>query len=149
MKLSDKWTVTPNFTISNNKNVDFVSNVDGNLTNLGNTDIAFSPEFIAGNILTFSPLAPLRLSLMSKFVSSQYMDNIELPAAKLADYFVNDFNVTYTIFPKSVFKSVVISVLANNITNKQYISNGYMWEVYPYYYPQAGANFLAGLTLKF
>jgi iron complex outermembrane recepter protein len=149
LKLSDKWTVTPNFTISNNKNVDFVSNVDGDLTNLGNTDIAFSPEFIAGNILTFSPLAPLRLSLMSKFVSNQYMDNIELPAAKLADYFVNDFNVTYTIFPKSVFKSVVISVLANNITNKQYISNGYMWEVYPYYYPQAGANFLVGLTLKF
>ena len=149
LRLSDKWTIAPNATLSTNKNVDFIADVDGDLTNLGNTDIAFSPEFIAGNIVTFSPVESLRLSLMSKFVSSQYMNNIELPDAKLADYFVNDFNVTYTILPKSVFKSIVVSVLANNITNKQYISNGYMWDVYPYYYPQAGANFLAGLTLKF
>ena len=149
LRLSDKWTIAPNATLSTNKNVDFIADVNGDLTNLGNTDIAFSPEFIAGNIVTFSPVESLRLSLMSKFVSSQYMNNIELPDAKLADYFVNDFNVTYTILPKSVFKSIVVSVLANNITNKQYISNGYMWDVYPYYYPQAGANFLAGLTLKF
>lgn len=149
LRLSDKWTIAPNATLSTNKNVDFIADVDGDLTNLGNTDITFSPEFIAGNIVTFSPVESLRLSLMSKFVSSQYMNNIELPDAKLADYFVNDFNVTYTILPKSVFKSIVVSVLANNITNKQYISNGYMWDVYPYYYPQAGANFLAGLTLKF
>ena len=148
-RLSDEWTIAPNATLSTNKNVDFIADVDGDLINLGNTDIAFSPEFIAGNIVTFSPVESLRLSLMSKFVSSQYMNNIELPDAKLADYFVNDFNVTYTISPKSVFKSIVVSILANNITNKQYISNGYMWDVYPYYYPQAGANFLAGLTLKF
>ena len=42
-----------------------------------------------------------------------------------------------------------ISIGANNILDKKYSSNGYMWDVYPYYYPQAGTNFLAGLTLKF
>ncbi len=77
------------------------------------------------------------------------MNNIELPAAKLADYFVNDFNVAYEIKPKSVFKSIVFTGLVNNILDKKYVSNGYMWDVYPYYYPQAGINFLAGLTLKF
>ena len=33
--------------------------------------------------------------------------------------------------------------------DKKYISNGYMWDIYPYYYPQAGTNILAGITLKF
>jgi iron complex outermembrane receptor protein len=39
--------------------------------------------------------------------------------------------------------------LVNNILDKKYVSNGYMYDVYPYYYPQAGINLLAGLTLKF
>jgi iron complex outermembrane receptor protein len=39
--------------------------------------------------------------------------------------------------------------LVNNFLDKQYVSNGYMYDVYPYYYPQAGINFLVGLTLKF
>jgi iron complex outermembrane receptor protein len=85
---------------------------------------------------------------MSKFVGEQYMNNIELPAAKLADYFVNDLNIAYEIKPKSVFKSIIVSGLVNNILDKQYVSNGYMYDVYPYYYPQAGINFLVGLTLK-
>ncbi|MEO8254368.1 MAG: TonB-dependent receptor, partial [Flavobacterium sp.] len=120
------------------------------LTNLGNTSIAFSPEFIAGNILTFSPITAVRLSLLSKYVSDQYMNNIDDNQGKLKDYFVNDFNATYTIFPKSVFQSITISLLANNITNKKYISNGADYGGgYVYYYPQALANFLAGLTLKF
>jgi iron complex outermembrane receptor protein len=77
------------------------------------------------------------------------MNNIELPEAKLASYFVNDINIGYEIKPKSVFKSIIITGLINNVLDKKYVSNGYMWDVYPYYYPQAGINFLAGLTLKF
>jgi iron complex outermembrane receptor protein len=147
----EKWTISPNFTISNNKNVDFVSqDIDGNLINLGNTNIAYSPDFIAGNILAFSPIAALKLRLLSKFVSEQYMNNIDDTSGKLKDYFVNDLNATYEIKTKSVFKSIVINVLANNIFNVNYVSNGTDYGGgYVYYYPQAGANFLAGLTLKF
>ena len=43
----------------------------------------------------------------------------------------------------------MITGLVNNILDKKYVSNGAMWDIYPYYYPQAGINFLAGLTLKF
>lgn len=143
--LTDQLILRPNFTLSANKNIDLA--VDNQ--NYGTTDIAYSPSVIAGNIIVFSPIENLHFSLLQKFVGKQYMNNIELPAARLNDYFVNDFNVTYTILPKSIFKSIVVSVLANNIANKHYVSNGYMWDVYPYYYPQAGANFLAGLTLKF
>ncbi|WP_264552354.1 TonB-dependent receptor [Flavobacterium sp. N2038] len=145
MKLSEQFIVRPNFTLSSNKNVDLA--VEGEY--YGTTKIAYSPEVIAGNIIVYSPLESLHISLLQKYVGEQYMNNIELPSAKLADYFVNDLNVSYEIKPKSVFKSIMITGMVNNILDKKYVSNGYMWDVYPYYYPQAGINFLAGLTLKF
>ncbi len=143
--LSEKLFIRPNFTLSSNKNSDLA--VAGE--NYGTTTIAYSPSIIAGNILVYKPIEMVQISLLQKFVGEQFMNNIELPAAKLASYFVNDLNVAYEIKPKSVFKSIVITGLVNNILDKKYISNGYMWDIYPYYYPQAGINFLAGLTLKF
>ena len=143
--LSKQFIIRPNFTLSSNKNIDLA--VEGE--NYGTTDISYSPSVIVGNIIVYKPLENLQISWLQKFVGEQYMNNIELPAAKLASYFVNDLNIAYEIKPKSVFKSIVITGLVNNILDKKYISNGYMWDVYPYYYPQAGINFLAGLTLKF
>jgi iron complex outermembrane recepter protein len=72
-------------------------------------------------------------------------------------------NVSYEFKPKSIFKSILASALVNNLFNLKYVSNGYF---YTYdddysnppaiktiegagYYPQAGINFLLGLTLKF
>jgi len=143
--LSEKFTLRPNFTLSSNKNVDLA--VDGD--NYGTTKIAYSPEVIAGNVVVYKPVNGLYLSLLQKYVGEQYMNNIELPAAKLADYFVNDFNASYEIIPNKIFKSITITALVNNIFDKKYVSNGYMYDVYPYYYPQAGTNFLIGLNLKF
>ncbi|MBZ4036114.1 TonB-dependent receptor [Flavobacterium sp. 17A] len=143
--LSEKFTLRPNFTLSSNKNVDLA--VDGEF--YGTTKIAYSPEVIAGNVIVYKPIERLYVSLLQKYVGEQYMNNIELPAAKLADYFVNDLNVSYEIRPKTIFKSITITGIVNNILDKKYVSNGAMWDIYPYYYPQAGINFLAGLTLKF
>ncbi len=143
--LSKQFIIRPNFTLSSNKNIDLA--VEGE--NYGTTDISYSPSVIVGNIIVYKPLENLHISWLQKFVGEQYMNNIELPTAKLANYFVNDLNIAYEIKPKSVFKSIVITGLVNNILDKKYVSNGYMWDVYPYYYPQAGINFLAGLTLKF
>ena len=142
--LSKQLILRPNITLSSNKNLDL--NVQD--VNVGTKNIAYSPSVIAGNILVFKPSESLQISWLSKFVGEQYMNNIELPAAKLADYFVNDLNIAYEIKPKSVFKSIVFSGLVNNILDKRYVSNGYMYDVYPYYYPQAGINFLVGMTLK-
>lgn len=143
--LSEKFTLRPNFTLSSNKNVDLA--VDGEY--YGTTKIAYSPEVIAGNVVVYKPIKGLYLSLLQKYVGEQYMNNIELPAAKLADYFVNDFNASYEINPNKIFKSITITALVNNIFDKKYVSNGYMYDIYPYYYPQAGTNFLIGLNLKF
>ncbi len=149
-QLSEKWLLQPNFTISRNKNIDFISDVNGSLTNLGNTNIVYSPGFIAGNMLTFLPMPALRLSLLSKYVSEQYMNNLDNASGKLKAYFVNDFNASYEITTKSIFKSIVINALVNNIFNVDYISNGADYGGgYVYYYPQAGINFLTGLTMKF
>jgi iron complex outermembrane receptor protein len=148
-QISKQFIMAPNFTISSNKNINFVSDINGVLTDLGNTNIAYSPNFIAANSLTFSPISPLKLSILSKFVSEQYLNNIEDTQGKLKDYFVNDFNVIYEIESASVFKSIVINLLANNILNIDYISNGADYGGgYVYYYPQAGTNFLLGVTLK-
>ncbi len=143
--LSKNVFLRPNLTLSTNKNIDL--NVSGQ--NFGNKDIAYSPNIIAGNILVFKPIESLNISILSKFVGKQFMNNIETSNAKLNDYFVNDLNVSYEIKPKSIFKSIAFTGLVNNILDKKYSSNGYMYDIYPYYYPQAGINFLVGLTLRF
>jgi iron complex outermembrane receptor protein len=161
--LLDNLIIRPNATISTNKNKDFYFRRDGVLTALGNTNIAYSPDIIAGNIITFLPVNNFQISFLSKFVGEQYMGNIDSEVSKLKSYFVNDLNVSYEFKPKSVFKSILITALVNNIFDYKYVSNGYF---YTYdddysnppsvttiegtgYYPQAGINFLAGLTLKF
>jgi len=143
--LSSTFSLRPNLTLSRNKNIDLA--VSGQ--NYGTKDISYSPSVLAGNSLICKPAERLQIIWLQKYVGQQYMNNIESPEAKLADYFINDLNVTYEIKPKSVFKSIIFKGLVNNIFNKKYISNGYMWDIYPYYYPQAGTNLLAGITLLF
>jgi iron complex outermembrane receptor protein len=143
--ISSTFSLRPNLTLSRNKNIDLA--VSGQ--NYGTKDISYSPSVIAGNSFIYKPTESLQIIWLQKYVGQQYMNNIESPEAKLADYFINDLNVTYEIKPKSVFKSIVFKGLVNNIFDKKYSSNGYMWDIYPYYYPQAGTNLLGGITLLF
>jgi iron complex outermembrane receptor protein len=161
--LSEKWLVRPNIAFSTNKNQKYYFQKEGILQNFGNTNIAFSPNVVAGNCLTFAPSKNLQFSVLSKFVGKQFMGNIDSKTSELKSYFVNDLNVTYEIQTKKVFKSILFSALVNNILDYKYVSNGYY---YTYddtwstpettttldgagYYPQAGINFLVGMTLKF
>ncbi len=149
-KLTEKWNIRPNIAISENKNVDFVNDNGTTLENLGNTNIAYSPKIVAGNILNFSPVKNWELSMMSKFVGEQFLSNIEDQNSKLKDYFVQDFQASFVIQPKKIFKAIEFSLLANNIFNNLYISNGADYGGgYVVYFPQAGSHFLAGMTLKF
>ncbi len=155
--------VSPNITLSTNKNKDFYFKRDGVLADLGETNIAFSSNLVAANAITFKPLTNLQLSFLTKIIGKQYMGNIDSEVSKLDSYWTNDFNITYQFKPKSVFNSILVSGLVNNIFDYNYISNGYFYTydddytspptVTTYegagYYPQAGVNFLVGLTLKF
>ncbi|QYJ68683.1 TonB-dependent receptor [Flavobacterium litorale] len=146
--ITNKWVIRPNIALSDNKNVDFFNEGETGVEDLGNTEIAFSPSVIAGNQLIYLPMKNVQIALLSKFVGEQYMDNLESDNAKLDSYFVNDLNVSYEIKTKSIFKSIVLNGLVNNVFDTEYVSNGYMFGD-PYYYPQAGINFLVGATLKF
>lgn len=152
----------PNLALSQNKNTDFYFTRDGMLQNLGDTNIAFSPSLVFNNRLTIVPFKNFQASMFSKFVGEQYMGNIDSENSKLESYSSTDLNVSYEIQPKKIFKSILFSLLANNIFDQKIVSNGYFYTYDDFfsnpgtistieetaYYPQAGINFLAGLTLK-
>ena len=163
INLGSKFVLQPNVTLSQNKNQDFNFQRDGILQNLGNTAIAYSPNIVVGNRFAFLPIKNLQISLLSKYVGEQYMGNIDSENSKLSAYFVNDLNITYDWKINKGIQSIVFSGLVNNLFDLEYESNGYF---YTYdddwsnpgsvktiegvgYFPQAGINFLAGLTLKF
>lgn len=161
--LNEKLRWMPNFTLSDNKNIDFVASIDGELVNLGKTNISFSPNVIIGNALIYSPVSNFHFGLLSKFVGEQYMGNTDSEKSKLDSYFINDLNVSYSLQNVLGTKEIQISALVNNLFNVKYISNGYY---YTYdddfsnpgvvktiegagYFPQATMNFLLGATVKF
>ena len=163
LALSDQWLWQPNITLSENKNLDFRFQRDGALQNLGNTNIAYSPNLVAGSNLVFVPSTQFQVGVLSKYVGEQYLGNIDADLSKLPAYFINDLNVTYSIGPLKWVKNIDFSLLVNNIFNAQFESNGYF---YTYddtwsapnqvttiegvgYYPQAGRNFLLGTTIRF
>lgn len=163
IRVTDKIYLKPNMSVSRNRNLDFYFQRDGSLQNLGDTHIAFSPSVVAANQIVWLPVKGLQLALLSKFVGDQYMGNIDSEVSKLKSYATSDLSVSYEIKTKKVFESITINGLLNNIFDYKYESNGYF---YTYdddfsnppaittmegagFYPQAGINFLAGLTLKF
>ena len=66
---------------------------------------------------------------------------------KLSDYFINDIRLSFTMRPKGV-KAIDLGLLVNNIFNVEYSSNGYGYGGTPYYFPQAGTNFMAMMSIK-
>lgn len=161
--VTKQLTLQPNIALSSNKNDETVRSFDGELQNLGSTDIAFSPSVVAANAIVYQPIKNFQVSLLSKFVGDQFMSNTEADASKLDSFFTNDINLVYTIKPKSIFKTVVFTGLVNNIFNEKYESNGYYFTYDDDFsnpgtistvegngfYPQAGINFLLGATLIF
>ncbi len=121
-----------------------------------NTEIAFSPKVVSGSVLSFQANKFLNYSLMSKYVSEQFLDNTSNENRKLDAYFVNDLKIGID-FTSKAFKQISINILINNILNHEYESNGYTFGYFGggnqfrenYLYPQAGRNILAALKLRF
>jgi iron complex outermembrane recepter protein len=125
-------------------------------TEIRNSPIAFSPNLIANGILSLYPMRQLELSLLSKYVSRQYLDNTGTDSRSLDAYWVNDLRANWSLRPRFV-EEIRLNLLVNNIFNTLYSSNGYTFgyiagdqtihEVF--LYPQAGTNFLIGATVRF
>ena len=159
----DQFIWKPNFALSSNKNLDFYFKRDGVLEALDNTNLSFSPNFIAANAFVFAPTTSFQLGLLSKYVGQQFMGNIDSENSKLDAYFVSDISAVWTWEPNNWMKRIQWSVLVNNIFNVKYESNGYFYTFDDSwsdperittvegagYYPQAGINFLTGVTILF
>lgn len=158
-----KWfTWTANLTLSKNKiknYKEFVDNYDTwtqDSIEYKESDIAFSPNVIASSTLTFEPIKNLKINFISKYVGKQYLDNTSNENRKLDAFFVNDIRINYSIKTKLV-REIGFVLAINNVLGELYESNGYTWGyIYGgqritenFYYPQAGTNFMAGLSLKF
>lgn len=147
IKLSNTLYLQPNASFSQNQNKNFIrDNFDGTATALGNTEISYSPSVVAGNAFTYKPSKAFEISLLSKYVGDQFLDNTEDEVSKLDAYFVNDLNAQYIWQPTGFVKEIALSALVNNIFNVEYESNGYAGG---FFFPQAGTNFLLGATVSF
>jgi len=166
VRLSPQLMWNANFTLSQNK----IKNFNEVLYDYGanfdeynevvrvysNTDIAFSPNVIAGSTMMYSPVKGLELGLLTKYVGKQFLDNTSNESRKIDAYLTNDLRIAYAWQP-SFMREISLSLLANNIFNSMYSSNGYTYGYLGgpteyrqnYYYPQAGRNYMLMLALRF
>jgi iron complex outermembrane receptor protein len=159
---SNKFSLSANSSFSQNKNKNFVTSLNGELINLGRTNISFSPNLISSINLLYSANKNLDLSLLVKHVGEQYMSNTDSDFSKLDAYSTLDFNLNYNFKNPLFFNEIVLTAVVNNVLGIKYVSNGYY---YTYddtwsnpnsittiegagYYPQATTNYLIGLKFK-
>ncbi|MDR6406253.1 MULTISPECIES: outer membrane beta-barrel protein [Chryseobacterium] len=145
-KLSKQWEVTGNVSFSNNRNLDFKVENEGSTKDLGNTQISFSPDVIANLGVKFNPTKNFQFALMNQYVGKQYLDNSEDENLQLKDYLLTDFNAQYQFKIKN--NDIALKLLVNNIFNKKYVNNGAVYDGTPYYFSQAGTNFMFGISWK-
>lgn len=160
-----RWSLAA--AVSENKILDYtyyIDELDANwdvrsqkAINLDKTDLAMSPNIVISNELSYSPLRNAGVSLINQYVSRQYLDNTGEKHKSIAPYFLTHlrFKVSPEI-PK--IKNVDITLKINNLLSTLYESGGYTFsyytsggdlETYNYYFPQATANFMFGVNLKF
>jgi len=169
-----RWDL--NATLSHNRIIDFVETVNvvdeywtptgQSVSNLyHSTPIAFTPDILGNSMITLSK-NNFEIALQSIYVGKQYVDNTGHNDRRLPDYFLNNLRVSYSLPVKGI-RGIDFTVLVNNMFNTMYISNAWSAPTIaatpdnPVYdknspvnnyfgcYPQAGINFLAGITLKF
>lgn len=166
IRLSPKISWGGNVTFSENKIKNFTEviydygvNYDEFIeiaNQLEDVDIAFSPAVIAGSNFTVSPFKNFEMTLLSKYVGEQFLDNTANESRMLDDYFINDIRLNYA-FSVPFLKECSLGLLINNLFDVMYESNGYTYGFVGggetvrqnYYYPQAGRNYLLMATLKF
>jgi len=159
--INSSLDIESNLSISENKNKNLFFSFDGELKNYGNTDIAYSPKFIANNIINFYPNDKTSVSLRSNYISEQFFAQTNSPISKLDSFFTNDLNLSHEIYLNDFVDELKIKLLINNIFDLEYTSYGgyYTYDIPEgnslktyegtYYYPQSGINLLLGLDIKF
>jgi len=162
LKITRSLNWDGNVTFSQNKIKDFTEYVDNwdaggqEAFNLGETDLAFSPNVIVNSQLKFKPAPALSLSLLSNYVGDQYIDNTSSEDRKLDAWFVNNLKIEYS-WEGNLFDEINLHLMVNNLFDEEYESNAWVYSYYTGgtrykmdgYFPQAGTHFFAGIDFKF
>ncbi len=156
-----------NATLSSNKVRRFTEHVDDwdtweqRAIEHGDTDLAFSPSVIAGSELGYrlwdqAGKGHADLTLVTKYVGDQYLDNTGSADRMLNAYVVNDLRANVTLLHLKGVRSVDFNLTVRNLFNQLYENNGW---VYSYYegdrrremiglFPQAPLNVLGGVSVR-
>jgi iron complex outermembrane receptor protein len=157
-----------NLTLSRNKVKHYLDHIDNCdywndpekqslqiVRDLGETDIAFSPSVIASSQFQYRPVKYLKLSLDSKYVGKQYIDNTSNTQRMLHAYLVNDLRINATFNLKLIRLETIISV--NNLFNGEYETNAWLYQyiegnelkTMDGFFPQAGRNYMFSCIFNF
>jgi iron complex outermembrane receptor protein len=160
---ADRLSLSSTLTLSRNRILDYRNVIyDENYLPVVDdvartTTISYSPSAVSAHTLEGQPLKGLRLALLYKTVSEQFLDNTASQQRRIAPYQVLDFRLRYSIRPPFV-KEIELGLLVNNVLNRRYEANGYTYgypgadgrqQTFNWYFPQATRNFLASVGVKF
>ena len=174
-KLNEKLIFSGNATISKNKISNFTEFIDNWDTwgqekiDYEDTDISFSPNLIWSSMIDYKITENLNIQFISKYVGEQFIDNTSSDDRKLDSYLTHNKRIIYDLNSK-IFETFRITLQLNNILNKNYTNNAWVYrfitnsfdptQTDPYinknkegsydmagYFPQAGRNFLIGISI--
>ena len=161
-QLNKQFSLLASAAISRNKINNFTEFIDDYdnggqiVNNYKSTDISFSPNSVISGELVYNPIKSFAIGFQSKYVGQQYLDNTQTVARKLNAYWINNARLAYDFKYKGL-KNINIALLASNVFNKKYESNGYTYGYFSggalttenFYFAQSGTNLMLNLNLKF
>ncbi|RVU02098.1 TonB-dependent receptor [Mucilaginibacter limnophilus] len=180
LKITDvlSWTATASISANKIKNYDqfFYNYDDDSLVELrlDKTTIALSPSFIGSSTISYVPFKGGEIAFLSKYVSSQYLDNTMTtnPAGfptdptvagnpyafnrRIDGFFVNDLRLRYNFSIKAI-KNIGLGLQVSNLFNEKYeasgatypsLAGGNMYN-YNYFFVQATRSVLGSVSLNF
>ncbi len=133
-----RWDVNATWSKNRVKGIT-VQLMDGGVADLGNQPLAFSPNFILNNILTFS-YRGAKASVQSQYVSEQYMTNTGFKSYQTHDdngqlvdvgmmldgHFTTNVDLSYNFqLPKLGIKDVTVGLTLYNLFSAKFDNNGW------------------------
>ena len=122
--------------------------IDENGVEHDKTKIAYSPQWIGGIQFGLNPFKGFSFSISNKFVGKQFLDNTTNNNLSLEKYRQSDIRFAYKVDTETL-KDIEFTLLLNNFTNRDIVSNAYVYAGEAYFFPQAKFNFMAGVNFKF
>ena len=138
-----RWDVNATWSKNRVKGIT-VQLMDGGVADLGNQPLAFSPDFILNNILTFN-YRGMKASVQSQYVSKQYMTNTGFKSYQTLDdngqlvdvgmmldgHFTTNVDLSYNFrLPEMGIKDVTVGLTLYNLFSAKYDNNGWAAPAY-------------------